>query len=95
MESLGRVAGQLANEAEAINDHGEVVGTTFGFGYQSIYVYRPGEGMSDLKQLLAEGSRDWSFINATAINNHGAIVGSGFTNGHLGMQHAFIAERVD
>ncbi len=92
MESLGQVAGQSANDAEAINDRGEVVGMTFGFHYQSVFLYRPGEGMYDLKDLLESGSRGWSFINAPDINSSEAIVGMGMIDGH---QHGYIAERID
>ncbi|HEX4770846.1 MAG TPA: hypothetical protein VH351_08465 [Bryobacteraceae bacterium] len=67
--------------AQAINQAGEVVGTSDGFAF----LYVNGK-MIDLNSLLPENS-GWQVQDATAINNYGVVVGEGTYNGQ---ERAFV-----
>jgi probable HAF family extracellular repeat protein len=67
--------------AQAINQAGEVVGTSDGFAF----LYVNGK-MIDLNSLLPENS-GWQLQDATAINNYGVVVGEGT---YKGQERAFV-----
>jgi probable HAF family extracellular repeat protein len=90
MQSLGSLSGASGTSvAYAINDLGEVVGSTTPLRHNSIYpdafIYTPQTGMQDLNKVYASilvrgtGSHQ-GFVSLTAaskINNQGQIIGYG------------------
>jgi len=89
MTDLGAVGGVFASSAEAINNHGEVVGVAVFEGGGSLhgFVYNPQSGMNLLEDMIPPNS-GWSDLVPRAINNAGWIVGSG--TGPTGNRHAFL-----
>lgn len=83
--------------ANAINDSGQVVGTSNGAVYQSAFVWDDTSGMVDLHDLVINITdyfsgpsepTDWLLTHATAINSSGQIVGYG--NNGSGGPHSFL-----
>jgi len=73
MTDLGTLGG-LDSYARAINDAGQVVGTSgLSKGGQHAFLFTNGK-MVDLNSLISPESR-WQLINAWAINNRGQILG--------------------
>jgi probable HAF family extracellular repeat protein len=77
------------SEAWAINNSGQVVGSTDnGANYAShAFLYTPGTGMVDLNTVLPNGS-GWTLNIATGINDNGQI--TGWATNANGVQHAFL-----
>ncbi len=92
---LGTLNGGLTSSAADINEHNQVVGSSW-LVTQLTSVYDPAQyhaflwengAMSDLNTLLPAGSSGWILTTATAINDNGDIVGSGLLNGQV---HGFL-----
>jgi hypothetical protein len=66
-----QLLGDVTVSANAINDHGVIVGNP-AFRYQ-------GSSVIDLNSLVAGSG--WTLLTATGINNSGQIVGQGIING--------------
>jgi len=79
MTSLGALPAPYnqLSYANGINDSGQVVGVSGGYGGSSAhaFLWSTAGGMQDLSSLI--GSSGWDLEEATAINNNGDIVGSG------------------
>jgi hypothetical protein len=87
MTDLGAIFGTPASSAEAINNHGEVVGFGYGPGVSFRgFHYDPQTGMHYLEDMIPPSS-GWSDLDPRDINNAGWIVGSG--TGPAG-RHAFL-----
>ena len=91
MQELGYVPGQPENNAKAINDRGQVIGTTYGSA-QSIFLYEPGVGMLDVQALLDFESLGWTLVQGTDINENGDIVGLGRKDG---LSRAILLKRME
>lgn len=79
MTDLGTLASSSQSRAWGINDHGEIVGDSGGFGHAFLY---SGGMMTDLGTLGGENSI------AQGINNNGQIVG--WANNAAGSGHGFL-----
>jgi probable HAF family extracellular repeat protein len=78
--SLGDLGGYVS-EATAINDNGDVVGTSLTpEGYWHAFLFQDGVGLVDLNTQLPPES-GWEVASANGINNRGQIVGTGSHNG--------------
>jgi probable HAF family extracellular repeat protein len=77
MRNLGDVAPGTTNSAAALNNHGDVVGTSVDSTTQvsSAYLYHEGK-MVDLNTLIPPHS-GWVLQQATGINDAGQICGVG------------------
>jgi probable HAF family extracellular repeat protein len=82
MTDLGAIGGFGSSSAEAINNHGVVVGLP-------AFVYDPQKGMRKLRDLIAPDS-GWSGLVPRDINDHGWIVGYGSFDGAGGFYRAFL-----
>jgi probable HAF family extracellular repeat protein len=69
----------------AINNHGDVVGTVFGYSNGEAVIWRGGE-LITLTSVLPSGS-GWILHEATGINDRGDIIGVGT---HSGMRRGFL-----
>lgn len=79
--------GGAGSNAEAINDHGVVVGQAYTSGnVQTAIIFDTINGLRDLNTLIPPGS-GWQLLTATGINNRGQIVGVGK---HGGLTRAFL-----
>ena len=86
MQDLATLHGEEYSYAAAINNRGDVVGSS-GVGPYRAFLYRNGR-MFDLTELAADP--DWDLELATGINDAGQITGIGM---HHGQQRAFLFER--
>jgi probable HAF family extracellular repeat protein len=86
---LSVLPGNTQGQALGLNDHGHVVGLSYGGNGNRAFLYRDGL-LIDLNSLLINSS-GWQLTVASAINNVGQIVGSGEFQGH---QRAFLATPV-
>jgi probable HAF family extracellular repeat protein len=82
---LGTLAGGTTSSALAINNKGQIVGTSFLNGLQTAFLY-DGTTMRNLNGLLP-GNSGWKLGYAEDINNLGQIVGWG---SHNGIDRAFL-----
>jgi probable HAF family extracellular repeat protein len=83
MQNLGTI-GIGSSTAYAINNIGQVVGTSFG----KAFIWDSVHGMVDLNTLISANSV-MSLVQANGINDAGQIVGYGYTSVG-GFQHAFL-----
>jgi probable HAF family extracellular repeat protein len=76
MEDLGVLGGAFPQSgAEAINDHGAIVGYTTAPSSWTAFVYTDDTGMVDLNARIPPPTEGWRGLNnARAINNAGQIV---------------------
>ena len=76
MEDLGMLGGAFPQSgAEAINDHGAIVGFTTSPSSWTAFVYTDETGMVDLNARIPGPAEGWRGLNnARAINNAGQIV---------------------
>jgi probable HAF family extracellular repeat protein len=76
MEDLGMLGGAFPQSgAEAINDHGAIVGYTTAPSSWTAFVYTDETGMVDLNARIPAAAEGWRGLNnARAINNAGQIV---------------------
>jgi len=81
MIDLGTLGGRQFSKANAINDYGQVVGTS----QETAFLWESGT-IVNLNDLLIDGF-GWTLYEATAINNSGQIVGYGEINGE---EHGFL-----
>jgi probable HAF family extracellular repeat protein len=80
MLDLGHLGGG-DSRAEAVNNHGVVVGgSELPNGTSHAFRWTSGEGMIDLNTLLPSGS-GWVLISAYDVNDKGQITGDGRLNG--------------
>lgn len=77
--------GATSTLAEAINQSGDVVGTSTTASGSRAFLYKNGV-MQDLNQLVPPDS-GWELLDATAINDRGQIAGTGRIGGTI---HAFL-----
>jgi uncharacterized repeat protein (TIGR01451 family) len=70
---------EIAGTAQAVNDHGTVVGESFTPAGEAGFVYQDGV-LTNLNAVIPAGS-GWMIGPAYDINEAGQIVGSGFLNG--------------
>ncbi|MHC4427754.1 MAG: hypothetical protein ACYS0D_04020 [Planctomycetota bacterium] len=68
--------GGAPSRANAVNNRGEIVGTTHG----KAFMYRGGQ-MTDLLELLPRADGWTALIEAADINDDGCVVGTGIRNG--------------
>jgi probable HAF family extracellular repeat protein len=89
MTDLGAMLAGVTSSAEAINNHGEVVGFSFDGGTGSFhgFVYHPQLGMKLLENMIPANS-GWSELIPRDINDAGWIVGYG--TGPGGPNRAFV-----
>lgn len=75
MIDLGTLAqaGMVSSRANAINNKGQVVGTSWVGSEGRAFVWDKSNGMRDLNDLLS--SHEWTVTHATDINDNGQIVG--------------------
>ena len=81
MRDLGTLPDADASEAHALNDRGQIVGTSD----DAAVLWQAGQ-VADLNHLVPAGS-GWTLQDATGINARGQIVGRGTVGGHV---HAFL-----
>ncbi len=75
---LGTLPGATGADGVALNDIGQVVGTSG----PSAFLWSSGSGMLNLNNLLDPASGNgWTLQHAVGINNLGQIVGTGLLNG--------------
>jgi probable HAF family extracellular repeat protein len=83
MTDLGTLPGDTDSEAFAINERGEIVGTSLqrrcGPCQPRATLWRNGHAL-DLNTLLPANS-GWHLLEATELDDHGCIVGRGLLNG--------------
>ena len=93
MSDLGTLPGDFGSLASAINDQGQVVGTSFdASGNLRGFIWQNGT-MTDLNTLSAAGSPLF-LLQATGINSRGQIVGQALQTSS-GEMHAFLATPED
>jgi probable HAF family extracellular repeat protein len=81
MTDLGTLGGAFS-AALAINDSGEIVGTSLTSGGDYHAFVDTGTTMVDLNSLLAADS-GWTLISADGVNSNGDIIGMGEFNGNF------------
>ena len=89
--NLGTMHGGKQSNADAINEHGQIVGgTQRAAGGYRVFLWRNGK-MADLGTLGGINSRlvDWEW-SSNAINERGQIVGFSDTKAVGGNEHAFL-----
>jgi hypothetical protein len=90
MRALPPLAGDCDALAQSLNNHGEVVGVSFGASATGEVIQRPviwiNNQAIDLTTLIPASS-GWTLLNANRINDFGEIVGFGINP--QGMKHAF------
>ncbi len=93
MMDLGTLPDSIGSIAEAINNTGQVVGTSYGifdhFNTEQAFFWDQTHGIMKLNDLLDDSSEGWDLIEAYDINNLGQIVGYGINPGKDGV-HAFL-----
>ncbi len=89
LSSLGTLPGGGPSEARAINDFGQIAGTSVKGAGSHGFFYSAGR-LNDLADLLPEVDQldQWNLESASGINRDGAIVGTGT---HYGLKRAFLA----
>jgi probable HAF family extracellular repeat protein len=93
MHDLGTLPGDVASDADGINNLGQVVGGSFDAeGNGRAYLWQNGV-MTDLNTLIPADSPLYLYEASGAINDHGQIGGVALvTSGeHRGEYHAFLA----
>lgn len=85
MENLGTLGGDVASGAYAANDGGWVVGysTPTGSTYKA-FLYKPGQGMTELGGLFNYDNRPWD------VNNDGDVVGRSWLSSNGNTSQAVI-----
>jgi probable HAF family extracellular repeat protein len=87
LQPLDSLPGATSSQASAINDFGQIVGTTNSDPYTShATLWSPRSGVWDLNNLISPNS-GWVLYEATGINAWGQIVGNGTLNGQ---NHGFL-----
>ena len=83
MADLGTLPGDTDSEAFAINERGDIVGTSLqrqcGVCAPRATLWRDGRAL-DLNTLLPPDS-GWHLLEATELDDHGCIIGRGLLNG--------------
>lgn len=83
MVDLGTLPGDLESGAAAINDAGQIVGSSRGLTWESQRAVLWYEGGVYQLDTLIDPPGDWVFDWARDINNHGQIVTNGGLNGEM------------
>jgi len=87
MQDLGTLPGSIRGEANAVNNFGQIVGTSvYNAGASQAFYFSDRTGLFNLSQSLVNG-QGWDVKTATGINDFGQITGNGVYNGAA---HAFL-----
>lgn len=86
LTDLGTLPGDAASSANGINNHGEIVGTSFDGTFSPRAVVWWNRVITDLNTCIPADS-GWILMNANGVNDAGQIAGNGFLNGS---PHAFL-----
>jgi probable HAF family extracellular repeat protein len=89
MQNLGALAQDTNSVAFAINDHGLIVGQSYGPNGSHAFVYQ-NQVMTDMNSLVVNLPSSVTLTYANDVNNSGVIVGGAF-NSKTGESPAFVA----
>jgi probable HAF family extracellular repeat protein len=85
---LGTLSGFPESEAIAINDNGQVIGSSF--NYSSNFPDRRAFSWTQAGGMVDIGTLGGSYIQPTALNNNGQVVGFSTTTSNPNIGHAFL-----